>query len=362
MSNRTLRVHMSVLAAFTVVAALPLVAHGASPGSTGALAWVHAPADADPAAPHDIWISGADGPRALVTDPGNDLDPVFRPTDRGLIAYAGRGPANGDRDIRLVRTDGSGRAVLVERPGNDRWPSWSPDGKQLVFNGATGEDTGTYDVYVVNADGSGLARLIGGDGNQLYPSWSPKGDKIVYEGPANVPAKNKGQEPTTTTAVFTYELATGRVTQLTAAARAAETPSWSPDGSRIVFTGRRDKGQGTDEVFTIRADGTDERPVGAFGSWPDFTPDGSRIVFAAHNGATDGNDIRSVGIGTDGTVVSGTGRWEVALPGGDNIPRYQAVTSTNSPMPTSTPTPTATATATATPTVTPTCLLGVVCP
>ena len=61
---------------------------------------------------------------------------------------------------------------------------------------------------------------------------------------------------------------------------AGDTPSWSPDGSSLVFTAPSDDG-GT-AVYVIDAAGG----TGAFlaiGSNPSWSPDGSQIVFIAEN-------------------------------------------------------------------------------
>jgi len=37
-----------------------------------------------------------------------------------------------------------------------------------------------YEIYVMNADGSNQLRLTDHPGDDMYPSWSPDGTRIVY--------------------------------------------------------------------------------------------------------------------------------------------------------------------------------------
>jgi Tol biopolymer transport system component len=57
-------------------------------------------------------------------------------------------------------------------------------------------------------------------------------------------------------------------------------PAWSPDGSRIAFTSRRD---GREHVYVVTADGKDTRRLTDStmdDDHPSWSPDGKRIVFA----------------------------------------------------------------------------------
>jgi TolB protein len=58
----------------------------------------------------------------------------------------------------------------------------------------------------------------------------------------------------------------------------AASGDWSPDGSRIVFSGAGTNGA---ELFVMSADGSDPKPLGVSGSRPRWSPDGRRILFNA---------------------------------------------------------------------------------
>ena len=68
-----------------------------------------------------------------------------------------------------------------------------------------------------------------------------------------------------------------------------EEPAWSPDGSRIAFSGTRDGQYG---IYVMDADGTDTRRLseGRFfyqTSFPTWSPDGTQVVFQGNTGFSD---------------------------------------------------------------------------
>ncbi len=74
-------------------------------------------------------------------------------------------------------------------------------------------------------------------------------------------------------------------------------PDWSPDGSKIVFTSGRDRGDNSQnrEIYLMNADGTNQRrltfsPAEYLNQDPQFSPDGTKIVFTVYD--NDDNEIK----------------------------------------------------------------------
>jgi hypothetical protein len=79
--------------------------------------------------------------------------------------------------------------------------------------------------------------------------------------------------------IFTITPGGGHQTQLTTDPAGNSTPSWSPDGSLIVFVSNRSS---VSDIFVMNADGTNQTRLttDGFNSYPSFSPDGTKILFS----------------------------------------------------------------------------------
>lgn len=122
----------------------------------------------------------------------------------------------------------------------------------------------------MNADGTKprfLATQIAAKGHR---QWSHDGTRIVFA----AKVENNFE-------IFSVEVASGRLTQLTNSAGENGDPSWSPDDKRIAFSSTRD---GNSEIYVMRADGTEPQRIthhAAADERPAWSPDGSRIAFVS---------------------------------------------------------------------------------
>jgi Tol biopolymer transport system component len=84
--------------------------------------------------------------------------------------------------------------------------------------------------------------------------------------------------------IFTWNLASGEIRNVTRRPANDYSPEWSPDGTRIAFRTNRD---GNHEIYTIDADGSNPENLtknpGQERS-PAWSPDGSRVAFASARG------------------------------------------------------------------------------
>ncbi len=218
-----------------------------------------------------------------------------------------------DRGIFVMQSDGSGRKQLTDDPLAVLTDgAWSPDGQRLTFNamrkggmrlGVRGlawsdnrdEEIITkyplpfhFPLYVMDANGEGQKRLID---VPVVPGarWSPDGKRILFTSAFEDPDRNdprvrKGTK-TVGSALYVLDVANGHYKRITDVARSDLNAfaTWSPDGSKVLFTCGRPPQQPR-EICTIDSDGGDEKQLmtrGATAVGPQWSPDGRRIAFVA---------------------------------------------------------------------------------
>src|SRR5215212_2476264 len=124
-------------------------------------------------------------------------------------------------------------------------------------------------ICTINPDGSG-ARMLPGEGS---PSFSPDGNWIAHT------RSEPDAFPFTDIWVMRSDGSDAR--RLTTEHGYDYEPSWSPDGTRIVFHSTRDLARTS--IWSMAADGSDVRPIltgDTNDSWPTYNRDGSRLLVA----------------------------------------------------------------------------------
>jgi Tol biopolymer transport system component len=157
----------------------------------------------------------------------------------GKIVFAQEG-------IYVMNADGSELRKLTDLPG-DMSPSWSPDGTQIAFERELGDQ---QDVYVMDANGKNVRRLTT-NGRSGEPSWSPSGDRIVFR-------RDFAGDHRRTNRIRLFVInpdGSGVHRATKGSTLVFETsPSWSPDGKRLVFVGYRSR-LGSGRVYTVKPGG-----------------------------------------------------------------------------------------------------------
>jgi Tol biopolymer transport system component len=173
-------------------------------------------------------------------------------------------------------------ALLLAAPSaNAAFPG--ANGK-IAFD--TNRDGGDFEIYVMDASGANQTRLTNQAGQDSTPSWSPDGTKIVF-----VSARDGNFE------IYSMNADGSSQTRLTTNGASDVTPMWSADGTKIAFATNRD---GNFEVYTMNANGTSPTRLtnnSALDSDPAWSPNDDKIAFLTNR---DGNQ-EIYTMNTDGT-------------------------------------------------------------
>ena len=197
------------------------------------------------------------------------------------------GGGDGGTQIESVEPDGSEQRVVFEgEPMRIAQISFSPDGTRIAYQNPIADERG---IFVANPDGSDAVRMTEG-ANDAWPSWSPDGTRIVFSStrydPSIEPCEPDGADATCPTDLYTFDVDGSNITRLTSDPAAEYRARWSPMGDLIAF--ERNTAPPPlmrPAIYTMNPDGTDVRQVstgdGGSDFWPSWSSDGSQIVFAA---------------------------------------------------------------------------------
>lgn len=188
------------------------------------------------------------------------------------IYYSGEDGLN-RRDIYKMNADGSGRKKLTQHKGRGHYPHYngpklSPAGDKLVYHSdPDGHDR--YTVWTMNIDGSSPRKLTTKEG--LFANWSPDGKTIIFSGQRNgvweiITIPSEGGKETIISNNFEKRKKPGW----------GATSSYSPDGSRIVYSYIREKVLYALELGTNTI--TQLTSPNEIHTQHAFSPDGNRIA------------------------------------------------------------------------------------
>jgi Tol biopolymer transport system component len=192
-------------------------------------------------------------------------------------------PRNGDitalNSVGTVAIDpqtGKGRGILVAHPSSVM--TWSPDGTRL----ASASFSDPAGIWVTDLAAHEFHRILPCNPTGLTPdcpsgiAWSPDGSRIALV---------RGRSPLTPGQPGPVRLELidpdgGHLTTVVQLDQSGSTsgPSWSPDGTRLVFAA-------SPRIYQVYPDGSGLRVLfdgqRAFLSDPAWSPDGTRIAYSA---------------------------------------------------------------------------------
>ncbi|TKD70890.1 S9 family peptidase [Pseudalkalibacillus hwajinpoensis] len=187
----------------------------------------------------------------------------------------------------------------------DQSPRWSPDGKTLAF---VSDRSGKNQIWLISTEGGEARQLTELTNGAVDPVWKPDGSAILVLSKDGEDDENDVRKPLVVndlhykadgkgfldgkhTQIVLVDVTTGtrKVEALTDAPFNHSNPSWSPDGTGIVFGRSRYEEEGSymrSDLFVQQLEDEGEAELlnekgGSFLA-PKWSPDGKRLSFIGH--------------------------------------------------------------------------------
>lgn len=254
----------------------------------------------------DLWIMNADGSRHRFLVKGSQA--VWSP-DSKRLAYvatpqatttpttqASQPPATSPPQIfvKWIDTPGETQITRLERAPSNL--AWSPDGRLIAFtlqmptvaqpfvrmparptgarwidpprvverlnyrsDGSGWTTEGFTHIFIVSSEGGTAQQLTDGDFNHGAPEWTPDGRTIIFSGVR----KKDAEYIRGASEIYSLNVASKQIRQLTERDGPDQSPTVSPDGNLIAYTGY-DQTMNTYTVaklYVMNADGTSKRTL-----------------------------------------------------------------------------------------------------
>ncbi len=239
---------------------------------------------------YNVYVVNADsgGLRQLTRFRSGELGrPALSPDGKSVVFDRSKTP-DGDSDIWIMRSDGSGLRDFTPGPSDDTSPSWSPDGTKVIFASDRG---GAYDVFVMQANGKGMVQLSDRGRGDAEPAFSRDGKRVAFV---------ECDQSFAHCQLWAMNANGKDARRLTKTPVEAERPSWSPDGSKIAVTTKQ-AGNLDVDVVVVRGGAVQRLTHGAADDYqPTYSPDGTRIAFGSNRAGAPSLYVMQA----DGTQVS----------------------------------------------------------
>ena len=217
-----------------------------------------------------------------------------------------------------INADGSELRRLAGTTRGDCDPELSPDGSRLAFVSYRG---GAASIWVANADATNAVPLTRA-ADDFWPSWSPDGSQIVFERPV---ADNDSE-------LYLVGADGSMLRHIAGGPDFDGTPDWNPITGDLLVVSYGRTGFGSDSIgckqdnaalYRLNSDGSHPRRLTrctVSSLMPAWSPDGSAIAWSRNRSLAvmnaDTTNVRIVAKGGEQPTWSPDGQWLAYVDGG----------------------------------------------
>ncbi len=190
------------------------------------------------------------------------LTPRFSPTAQEItyLSYFHKTPR-----VYIYNIDSGQQEVLGDFPGMTFAPRFSPDGNKVVMSLITGGDNS--ELYSMDLRTRNIVQLTNNPAIDTSPSYAPDGSRITFN------SDRGGSQQ-----IYVMDADGSKVHRVSFGDGRYATPVWSPRGDLIAFTKMR---RGRFYIGVMRTDGSGERLLteSFLDEGPTWAPNGRVIMF-----------------------------------------------------------------------------------
>ncbi|MCV0352327.1 MAG: Tol-Pal system beta propeller repeat protein TolB [Nitratireductor sp.] len=216
------------------------------------------------------------------------LTPRFSPTRQEITYMSYEG---GQPQVYLLQLETGQRELVGNFPGMTFAPRFSPNGQQIVMSLL--RDDGNSNIFAMDLRSRNTTRLTTANAIDTSPSYSPDGSQIVFTSDRGGRAQ-----------IYVMSASGGDPKRISFGDGSYSTPVWSPRGDLIAFTKQT---RGEFQIGVMRTDGSGERILssGFLQEGPTWSPNGRVVMFFRQPAGSAGPQLYSIDL---------TGRNEQKIP------------------------------------------------
>ncbi|MEP6570706.1 MAG: S9 family peptidase [Acidobacteriota bacterium] len=250
-----------------------------------------------------VWVVPIAGGKAMQYTRGDKSStaPEWSPDGRRLGFLSDR-EKDGERQVWMMMADGGEAWAVTSHKGGASGFRWSPDGKLLLLSASdqpgkeeedrkkVKDDTIVIDrdirmthLWTWNIETKAEKRLTAGEFTVSDPQWSPDGTRISYTGRPSPKADDGSSSE-----VWIITVASGLKEQMASTGGPSDNARWSNDGRWLAYTGSSDISGGVTPSYLYLAPTAGGLPravtmkVDLNVGTPFWSPDGHTIYFNAN--------------------------------------------------------------------------------